>query len=54
MTSLIAGLRPASMVTAMTVEGGTTAAVFAAYLQPVLITALRPGQVAVVDNVGAH
>jgi transposase len=42
------------MVPAMTVEGGTTAAVFAAYLEKVLLPALRPGQVVVVDNVGAH
>ena len=38
----------------MTVQGGTTAAVFAAYLEQVLLPWLRPGQVVVVDNVGAH
>jgi hypothetical protein len=53
-TTLIAGLSLAGMVPAMTVEGGTTAAVFAAYLEQVLLPALRPGQVVVVDNVGAH
>jgi transposase len=53
-TTLIAGLSLAGMSPAMTVEGGTTAAVFAAYLERVLLPALRPGQVVVVDNVGAH
>jgi len=53
-TTLIAGLALSGMTPAMTVQGGTTAAVFAAYLEQVLIPALRPGQVVVVDNVGAH
>jgi transposase len=53
-TTLITGLSLAGMAPAMTVEGGTTAAVFAAYLEQVLLPALRPGQVVVVDNVGAH
>ena len=53
-TTLIAGLSLAGMSPAMTVVGGTTAAVFAAYLEKVLIPTLRPGQVVVVDNVGAH
>ena len=35
-------------------EGGTTAAVFAAHLEKVLLPSLQPGQVVVVDNVGAH
>jgi transposase len=53
-TTLIAGLSLTGMSPAMTVEGGTTAAVFAAYLEQVLLPWLRPGQVVVVDNVGAH
>ena len=53
-TTLIAGLSLAGMSPAMTVEGDTTAAVFAAYLEQVLLPALRPGQAVVVDNVGAH
>ncbi len=53
-TTLIAGLSLAGMSPAMTVEGGTTAAVFATYLDRVLTPALRPGQLVVVDNVGAH
>ena len=52
--TLLAGVSLAGMSPAMTVEGGTTAAVFAAYLEKVLLPWLRPGQVVVVDNVGAH
>ena len=53
-TTLLAGLSPAGMVTAMTVEGGTDTAVFATYLEHFLLPALRPGQIVVVDNAGAH
>jgi transposase len=53
-TTLLAGLSPAGMVTAMTVEGGTDTAVFATYLEHFLLPALHPGQIVVVDNVGAH
>ncbi|HVI38376.1 MAG TPA: IS630 family transposase [Gaiellales bacterium] len=53
-TTLLAGVSLAGMSPAMTVEGGTTAAVFATYLQRVLIPALHPGQLVVVDNLGAH
>jgi transposase len=52
-TTLIAGSSLAGMSPAMTVEGGTTAAVFVAYLEQVLLPALRPGRV-MVDDVGAH
>src|SRR5215210_3310362 len=53
-TTLLAGLSLAGMSPAMTVEGGTDTAVFATYLEHFLLPALRPGQVVVVDNVGAH
>jgi transposase len=42
------------MSPAMTVEGGTDTAVFAAFLRHVLLPALAPGMVVVVDNLGAH
>ena len=38
----------------MTVQGGTDTAVFATYLERILLPALQPGMVIVVDNVGAH
>jgi transposase len=53
-TTLLAGVSPGGMSPAMTVEGGTDTAVFASYLEQVLLPALAPGQVVVVDNVGAH
>jgi transposase len=53
-TTLIAGVSLAGMSPAMTVEGGTDTAVFATYLERVLLPTLSAGQVIVVDNVGAH
>jgi transposase len=53
-TTLLAGLSLAGMTPAMTVEGGTDTAVFATYLEHFLLPALHPGQIIVVDNVGAH
>jgi hypothetical protein len=44
-TAPLTGLSLAGMSPAITVEGGTTAAVFAAYLHRVLVPALRPRQV---------
>ena len=38
----------------MTVVGSTTKAVFEAYVGRVLAPSLRPGQVVVMDNLGAH
>jgi hypothetical protein len=37
----------------MTIEGGTSAAVFEALVQDVLVPALKPGDVVVLDNLGA-
>jgi transposase len=53
-TTLLAGVSLAGMAPAMTVEGGTDTAVFATYLERVLLPTLIPGQIVVVDNVGAH
>jgi len=38
----------------MTVEGGTDVDVFEAFLEQVLVRKLRPGDIVVLDNVGAH
>ena len=38
----------------MAVEGATTAGVFEAYVEKVLVPSLRAGQIVVVDNLGAH
>ena len=53
-TTLLAGLSLTGMAPAMTVEGGTDTAVFATYLERFLLPSLHPGQIVVVDNVGAH
>ena len=53
-TTLLTGGSLAGVVTAMTVEGGTDTAAFASYVEHFLLPALRPGQIVVVDNVGAH
>jgi transposase len=53
-TTLLAGVSLAGMAPAMTVQGGTDTAVFATYLERVLLPTLIPGQLVVVDNVGAH
>jgi transposase len=53
-TTLLAGLSLSGMTPAMTVEGGTDTAVFASYLEHFLVPSLHPGQIVVVDNVGAH
>lgn len=38
----------------MTIEGATDAAVFRAYVAQVLVPTLSPGEVVVMDNLGAH
>ena len=38
----------------MAVEGATTKEVFEAYVEHFLVPALRPGQLEVMDNLGAH
>ena len=53
-TTLIASMTPSGMGPCAAVEGATTAKVFEAYVGQVLAPALRPGQVVVLDNLGAH
>jgi transposase len=38
----------------LAVEGATTKAVFEAYVEQVLAPSLQPGQVVILDNLGAH
>lgn len=38
----------------MTIEGATTAAVFEAFVESMLVPKLNPGDIVVMDNVGAH
>ncbi len=53
-TTLLASIGWEGMGPSMAVEGSTTKEVFEAYVEHFLTPALRPGQVVVMDNLGAH
>jgi hypothetical protein len=53
-TTLLASMTGGGMGPCMAVVGSTTKAVFEAYVQRALAPSLRPGQVVVMDNLGAH
>ena len=53
-TTLLVSLHRGGMGPSMAVEGATTARVFETYVKRLLAPALRPGQVVVMDNLGAH
>ena len=53
-TTMIGALDIRGVRALMTVEGATDAEVFEAFLKHVLVRRLRPGDVVVLDNVGAH
>ncbi len=53
-TTLLTSLHREGMGPSMAVEGATTARVFETYVERLLAPALHPGQVVVMDNLGAH
>ncbi len=53
-TTLLASMSLEGMGPCLAVEGATTTAVFKAYVEKVLAPSLRPGQIVVADNLGAH
>jgi transposase len=54
-TTLLSSLHLRGMGPSMAVEGATTREVFEAYyVEHFLVPALRPGQIVVMDNLGAH
>lgn len=53
-TTLLTSLHQGGMGPSMAVEGPTTSRVFETYVERLLAPALRPGQVVVLDNLGAH
>jgi transposase len=53
-TTLLTSLHREGMGPSMAVEGATTSRVFETYVKRLLAPALRPGQVVVMDNLGAH
>lgn len=52
--TMLGALTLTGVTAMMTVEGGTTAEVFKRFLAEHLVPTLRPGQVVVMDNLGAH
>jgi transposase len=53
-TTMIGALTLAGLVAVMTVEGATDADVFLAFVNRLLAPTLKPGDLVVLDNVGAH
>ena len=53
-SSLVAGLCLAGIVAPYIINGAMTGALFLAYVQQVLVPALRPGDIVVMDNLSCH
>jgi len=52
--TMLGALAPTGMTAMMTVEGATTKEVFDAFIEHVLLPKLQPGDIVVLDNLGAH
>ena len=52
--TVLGSLSSQGLEAVMTIEGATDAAVFRAYVGEVLVPTLKPGDVVVMDNLGAH
>ena len=53
-TTFVAGLRRGGLVAPFVLDGPMTGAAFRAYVERMLAPALAPGDVVVMDNLGAH
>lgn len=53
-TTLLSSMTLSGMGPSLAVQGATTAKVFETYMQKVLAPSLQPGQIVVMDNLGAH
>lgn len=53
-TTLLSSMSLEGMGPSLAVEGATTARVFETYIEKVLAPSLHPGQIVVMDNLGAH
>ncbi len=53
-TTMISSVRLDGRTACMTIEGATDTAVFQAYVREILGPSLRPGDIVVMDNLGAH
>ena len=53
-TTLVAGLRTSGVVAPFVLDGPINRAAFEAYVEKVLVPALRPGDVVILDNLSSH
>jgi len=53
-TTMISSVRLDGTTACMTIEGATNTEVFHAYVREVLVPTLQPGDIVVMDNLGAH
>jgi transposase len=53
-TTMLGALSLAGVIAMMTIEGGTDTEVFSAFIEQVLAPKLKPGDIVVLDNLGAH
>ena len=53
-TTMIGALDVAGVRAMMTIEGATDGEVFETFLSRILVPKLRPGDIVILDNVGAH
>jgi transposase len=53
-TTLLSSMTASGMGPSLAVEGATTARVFETYVEKVLVPSLEPGQMVIMDNLGAH
>jgi transposase len=51
---MISSVRLDGTTACMTIEGATNTEVFQAYVRETLVPSLRPGDIVVMDNLGAH
>ena len=52
--TMVGALRMEGLVAMMTIQGGVCSDVFVSYVKQVLVPALQPGDIVVVDNLAAH
>lgn len=53
-TTFVGGLTLKGVIAPMTIDGAMTGAAFLAYVEQVLIPALTPGDIVILDNLPAH
>lgn len=51
---MISSVRLDGTTACMTIEGATNTEVFQAYVREILVPVLRPGDIVIMDNLGAH